>query len=147
MPSPRVDEPGQAADHQVFVLPAQDKVAIAAEIAGRPDRTLFFTRTKHGAARLAKQLTRAGVEAAAIHGDLNQNQRQRALDGFAAGTRGCWWLLTWPPAACTSTTSAWWFTSIHRTTTRTTCTARAAPAGPARPAPSSRSSIPPRSAR
>jgi superfamily II DNA/RNA helicase len=80
-----VDEPGQAADHQVFVLPAQDKVAIAAEIAGRPDRTLFFTRTKHGAARLAKQLTRAGVEAAAIHGDLNQNQRQRALDGFAAG--------------------------------------------------------------
>ena len=80
-----VDEPGQAADHQVFVLPAQDKVAIAAEIAGQPDRTLFFTRTKHGAARLAKQLTRAGVEAAAIHGDLNQNQRQRALDGFAAG--------------------------------------------------------------
>jgi superfamily II DNA/RNA helicase len=80
-----VDEPGQAADHQVFILPAQDKVAIAAEIAGRPDRTLFFTRTKHGAARLAKQLTRAGVEAAAIHGDLNQNQRQRALDGFAAG--------------------------------------------------------------
>jgi superfamily II DNA/RNA helicase len=80
-----VDEPGQAADHQVFILPAADKVAIAAEIAGRPDRTLFFTRTKHGAARLAKQLTRAGVEAAAIHGDLNQNQRQRALDGFAAG--------------------------------------------------------------
>ena len=80
-----VTEPGVAADHQVFVLPAQDKVAIAAEIAGRPDRTLFFTRTKHGAARLAKQLTRAGVEAAAIHGDLNQNQRQRALDGFAAG--------------------------------------------------------------
>ena len=80
-----VDEPGQAADHQVFVLPAADKVAIAAEIAGRPDRTLFFVRTKHGAARLAKQLTRAGVEAAAIHGDLNQNQRQRALDGFAAG--------------------------------------------------------------
>ncbi len=78
-------EPGLAADHQLFVLPAADKVEIAAEIAARPDRTLIFVRTKHGAGRLAKQLTRAGVEAAAIHGDLSQNQRQRALDGFAAG--------------------------------------------------------------
>src|ERR1019366_8896552 len=77
--------PGGAADHPVFVLPASDKVEIAAEIAGRPDRTLFFVRTKHGADRLAKQLTRAGIEAGAIHGDLSQNQRQRALDGFAAG--------------------------------------------------------------
>ena len=78
-------ESGAAADHRVFVLPAQDKVAIATEIAGRPDRTLFFVRTKHGAARLAKQMTRAGVPAAAIHGNLNQNQRQRALGGFTAG--------------------------------------------------------------
>ncbi len=76
---------GRAADHQVFVLPAQDKLAVATEIAGRPGRTLFFVRTKHGAARLAKQLARGGAEAAAIHGNLNQNQRQRALDGFAAG--------------------------------------------------------------
>ena len=72
-------------DHRVFVLPAQDKVAIAAEIGGRPGRTLFFVRTKHGADRLAKQLTRAGVDAAAIHGNLNQNQRQRALAAFTAG--------------------------------------------------------------
>jgi superfamily II DNA/RNA helicase len=60
-------------------------VAVTAEIASRPGRTLFFVRTKHGADRLVKQLTRAGVEAAAIHGDRNQNQRQRALDAFAAG--------------------------------------------------------------
>jgi superfamily II DNA/RNA helicase len=79
------DESGVAADHQVFVLPAADKVAIATEIAARPDRTLFFVRTKHGAARLAKQLTNAGVPAAAIHGNLNQNQRQRALGAFTAG--------------------------------------------------------------
>ena len=71
-------------DHRVFVLPAQDKVAIAAEIGGRPGRTLFFVRTKHGADRLAKQLTRR-VDAAAIHGNLNQNQRQRALAAFTAG--------------------------------------------------------------
>jgi superfamily II DNA/RNA helicase len=73
------------AEHRVLVLSAQDKVAVAAEIAGRPGRTLFFVRTKHGADRLVKQLTRAGIEAAAIHGDRNQNQRQRALDAFAAG--------------------------------------------------------------
>jgi superfamily II DNA/RNA helicase len=73
------------AEHRMLVLSAQDKVPVAAEIAGRPGRTLFFVRTKHGADRLAKQLSRAGVDAAAIHGDRNQNQRQRALDGFTAG--------------------------------------------------------------
>jgi superfamily II DNA/RNA helicase len=73
------------AEHRVLVLSAQDKVPIAAEIASRPGRTLFFVRTKHGADRLVKQFGRAGVSAAAIHGDRNQNQRQRALDGFAAG--------------------------------------------------------------
>ncbi len=62
------------AEHQIFVLPAQDKVTIATEIAGRDGRTIFFVRTKHGADRLAKQLTRAGIGAAAIHGNLSQNQ-------------------------------------------------------------------------
>jgi superfamily II DNA/RNA helicase len=73
------------AEHSVLVLSAQDKVPVAAEIAGRPGRTLIFVRTKHGADRLARQLARAGVSAGAIHGDRNQNQRQRALDAFAAG--------------------------------------------------------------
>ncbi len=77
--------PVELADHRVFVTPGADKVAIAAEIASRPARTLFFVRTKHGADRLAQQLSRAGAPAAAIHGNLNQNQRQRALAGFAAG--------------------------------------------------------------
>jgi superfamily II DNA/RNA helicase len=73
------------AEHSMLVLAAEDKVSVAAEIASRPARTLFFVRTKHGADRLAKQFGRAGVDAAAIHGNLNQNQRQRALAGFAAG--------------------------------------------------------------
>jgi superfamily II DNA/RNA helicase len=72
-------------EHRLLTLPSADKVAVAAEIAQRDGRTLFFVRTKHGAARLAKQFDRAGVEAAAIHGNLNQNQRERALAGFAAG--------------------------------------------------------------
>jgi superfamily II DNA/RNA helicase len=78
------DDSGPA-EHRVLVLTAQDKVPVAAEIAARPGRTLFFVRTKHGADRLAKQLSKAGVEAGAIHGDRNQNQRQRALDAFTAG--------------------------------------------------------------
>jgi superfamily II DNA/RNA helicase len=73
------------AEHSMLVLPAGDKVQVAAEIASRPARTLFFVRTKHGADRLARQFDRAGVAAAAIHGNLNQNQRRRALAGFAAG--------------------------------------------------------------
>ncbi|HTZ30759.1 MAG TPA: DEAD/DEAH box helicase [Streptosporangiaceae bacterium] len=76
---------GGTTEHRVLVLPAEDKVPVAVEIASRPARTLFFVRTKHGADRLARQLSRAGVDAAAIHGNLNQNQRQRALAGFAAG--------------------------------------------------------------
>ena len=76
---------GGTTEHSVLVLSAKDKVPVAVEIASRPARTLFFVRTKHGADRLARQFSQAGVEAAAIHGNLNQNQRQRALAAFAAG--------------------------------------------------------------
>lgn len=74
-----------AAEHAMLVLDPADKVAVAAKLAGRPSRTLLFVRTKYGADRLARQLERSGVPAAAIHGDRNQNQRQRALDAFGAG--------------------------------------------------------------
>jgi len=77
--------PIDAMDHRVFALSADDKVAVVAEVAARPARTLIFVRTKHGADRLVKQLERTGVAAAAIHGNLKQNQRQRALDAFGAG--------------------------------------------------------------
>ncbi len=45
-------------------------------------RSLVFTRTKHGADRLVKQLGKTGIRAAAIHGDKSQNARQRALEDF-----------------------------------------------------------------
>ncbi len=48
-------------------------------------RAIVFTRTKHGAEKVKKKLTSAGVSADAIHGNKNQNQRQRALDGFRRG--------------------------------------------------------------
>jgi ATP-dependent RNA helicase RhlE len=49
-------------------------------------RVLVFTRTKHGANRVADQLERGGVSAAAIHGNKSQNARQRALGDFKQGT-------------------------------------------------------------
>jgi superfamily II DNA/RNA helicase len=73
--------------HQIRVVEASEKVAVAAELAGRrAGRTLVFVRTKHRAARLARQLDRAGVRAGALHGNLAQPARARALSAFAAGT-------------------------------------------------------------
>jgi len=52
---------------------------------GRIEQALVFTRTKHGASRLAQQLERDGIRATAIHGDKNQAQRVRALNDFKQG--------------------------------------------------------------
>jgi len=73
-------------NHQVRRVEATDKVAVAAQLAGRPGRILVFVRTKHRAARLARQLDRAGLRAGALHGNLAQPARTRALAAFAAGT-------------------------------------------------------------
>jgi ATP-dependent RNA helicase RhlE len=52
---------------------------------GAWEQVLVFTRTKHGANRLAEQLDAAGIRAAAIHGNKSQNARVRALDDFKEG--------------------------------------------------------------
>ena len=49
------------------------------------DRTLVFTRTKHRADRVSRQLTKRGVRSEAIHGNRSQNQRQKALESFRSG--------------------------------------------------------------
>ena len=49
-------------------------------------RSIVFTRTKHGANRLAEQLSKKGIVAAAIHGNKSQGARERALEGFKKGT-------------------------------------------------------------
>jgi ATP-dependent RNA helicase RhlE len=49
------------------------------------ERTVVFTKTKHGADRLARKLKAAGIHAEAIHGDKAQNQRIRALEAFRSG--------------------------------------------------------------
>ncbi|MCC6339926.1 MAG: DEAD/DEAH box helicase [Acidimicrobiia bacterium] len=74
-----------AMDHHFFLVHQMDKVRVAAAIARGAGRTLIFTRTKRGADRLVEQLRREGIRAGAIHGDLRQSARERALADFASG--------------------------------------------------------------
>lgn len=74
-------------EHRAFTMEREHKVEVAAQVAARHGRTLFFVRTKHGADRLARQLQQRGIESAAIHGNRNQSQRNRALADFASGRR------------------------------------------------------------
>ena len=50
------------------------------------DQVLVFARTRHGAEKLSRYLSKAGVDAVAIHGDKSQGQRTRALDRFKKGS-------------------------------------------------------------
>ncbi len=71
----------------VLHVAAGDKRALLREVLrdAKMKRVLVFTRTKHGANRVAQQLDRAGVPAEAIHGNKSQAARQRSLDGFKSG--------------------------------------------------------------
>ena len=55
------------------------------DVPGAIDRVLVFTRTKHGADRVVKKLSQAGIQANAIHGNRSQPQRVKALDAFRSG--------------------------------------------------------------
>jgi superfamily II DNA/RNA helicase len=70
--------------HLLTVAPA-DRAAVVATLAGGGNRSLIFTRTKHGARKLARQLTAARIPAAELHGNLTQPTRQRNLARFASG--------------------------------------------------------------
>jgi ATP-dependent RNA helicase RhlE len=71
----------------MFVAKADKRVALERVLRTEGAlRTIVFTRTKHGANRIAEQLTRSGIEALAIHGNKSQGARERALASFRAGT-------------------------------------------------------------
>ena len=72
--------------HHVFDVAPEDKAAVVRELMSGLGRTLAFTRTKHGAKKLARQLTVAGVPALDLHGNLSQGARERHLAAFGAGT-------------------------------------------------------------
>ncbi|NEK57148.1 DEAD/DEAH box helicase [Geodermatophilus sabuli] len=71
--------------HHVFRVDAADKGQIVKELASGLGRVVLFTRTKHQAKKLAKQLTAAGVPAVDLHGNLSQNARERNLEAFSTG--------------------------------------------------------------
>jgi superfamily II DNA/RNA helicase len=77
--------PAQMTHHLLTVAPA-DRVGVVRALAGGNNRSLVFTRTKYGAAKLAKQLTAAGVPAAELHSNLTQSARTRNLASFTSGT-------------------------------------------------------------
>ncbi len=73
-------------DHRFVPVTAETKVEKLIELlAAERGLALVFVRTKRGADRLARKLEQQGVKAVAMHGDLNQSQRQRALTRFESG--------------------------------------------------------------
>lgn len=72
--------------HRFFRVHQMDKLRVAATICRSSKRVLVFARTKRGADRLALSLRDLGVDARAIHGDLRQSMRERALRQFSDGS-------------------------------------------------------------
>ena len=81
------EEPSAVGDvrHLFWSAERTARRRITGELLRTVDPAIVFTRTKHGADRLVKQLRQDGISAAAIHGDRTQSQRERALASFRAG--------------------------------------------------------------
>ena len=86
----RVDpetKPADTVEQHMIYLKKEDKRTVLLSLLQEPDveKAIVFVRTKHGADRLKKQLTRDGVPCVVIHGDRTQGQRQNALEQFRSG--------------------------------------------------------------
>ncbi|MGZ8460058.1 MAG: DEAD/DEAH box helicase [Candidatus Deferrimicrobiaceae bacterium] len=82
-----VATPAEAVAHQVHYVEKPEKIALLKHLLEGPSvrNALVFTRTKHGADRVTRQLVRHKVMAEAIHGNKSQNAREKALDRFKRG--------------------------------------------------------------
>ncbi len=72
-------------DHFFWRVPREQRPQYTADIIAEYERGLVFTRTKHGADRLARQLEERGISAVPLHGDRTQAQRERALRSVKSG--------------------------------------------------------------
>jgi superfamily II DNA/RNA helicase len=72
--------------HHVFQVQSADKAEVVRQLASGLGRSVLFTRTKHQAKKLARQLTAAGIPAVDLHGNLSQNARERNLEAFSTGS-------------------------------------------------------------
>lgn len=77
--------PVESMDHHVLRIEPTDRTQVVADLAAAPGNMIVFTRTKHGARKLARQLHSLGVPAVDLHGNLSQNARTRNLDAFHSG--------------------------------------------------------------
>src|SRR3954452_16372373 len=77
--------PVSAMEHHVLHLQHEQRVPVLVDLASAPGRTVVFTRTKHGAKALARQLNARGVPTVELHGNLAQNARTRNMDAFHSG--------------------------------------------------------------
>ncbi|MFN8191361.1 MAG: DEAD/DEAH box helicase [Nocardioidaceae bacterium] len=77
--------PVAAMDHHVLHIRHEHRVPVLVDLASAPGRTVVFTRTKHGAKNLARQLNQRGVPTVELHGNLGQNARTRNMDAFHSG--------------------------------------------------------------
>ena len=82
----QLEESPEGLDHHLFTVQAGHKAAVVAELASGEGPSLLFTRTKHGARKLARQLSSSGIPALDLHANLAQGARQRNLAAFADGT-------------------------------------------------------------
>jgi ATP-dependent RNA helicase RhlE len=82
-----VSTPVETIEQSVFMVEKRDKQSLLEHLLQEKSitRTLVFTRTKHGADRIAKALSKVDIKADAIHGDKTQQARQRALLNFKSG--------------------------------------------------------------
>ena len=71
--------------HRFIAVHEMDQVKVAATIINSSSKTIVFTKTRWGADKLASKLLQENVTAAAIHGDLRQSQREKALKDFTKG--------------------------------------------------------------
>ena len=79
------DSPVEAMTHYLVETALTDKLGVVTRLAAGADRSLLFTRTKHGAKKLVKQLGQSGIPAVELHGNLSQNARERNLADFSSG--------------------------------------------------------------
>src|SRR3954452_8474027 len=77
--------PVSAMEHHVLHLQHEQRVPVLVDLASAPGRTVVFTRTKHGAKALARQLNARGVPTVELHGNLSQDARTRNMDAFHSG--------------------------------------------------------------
>ena len=86
----RIDcgQAAQSVSHHLYAIEQSQKPALLLHLLREKSlaTTLVFTRTKHKAKNLAQKLVQSGLKATSLQGNLSQNRRQQALDGFKSGT-------------------------------------------------------------